>query len=76
MDKKSAITIVRNYLSKKIELTFHEKPPDGISLWDFNSAKEFLFSYRLGGQLAIGGTDYIAVSRISGNVRELGFHGE
>jgi hypothetical protein len=76
MDKKSTIAIVRNYLSKKIELTIHEKPPDGISLWDFNPAKELLFSYRLGGQLPIGGTDYIAVSRISGNVRELGFLGE
>ena len=76
MDEKSAITIVKNYLSEKIELTFHEKSPDGISLWVFNPAKELLFSYRLGGQPAIGGTDYIAVSRISGNVRELGFLGE
>jgi hypothetical protein len=76
MDEKSAITIVRNYLSEKIELTFHEKPPDGISLWDFNLAEELLVSYRLGGQPTIGGTDYIAVSRITGNVRELGFLGE
>ena len=76
MDKKKACALVRNYLSKKIELTFHEKPPDGISLWNFNPTKEILFSYRLGGQIAIGGTDYIAVSQISGNVRELGFHGE
>jgi hypothetical protein len=76
MEKKSAITIVRDYLSEKIELTFHEKPPDGISLWDFNPAKELLFSYRLGGQPAIGGIDYIAVSRITGNVTELGFLGE
>ena len=57
MDEKSAITIVRNYLSEKIELTFHEKPPDGISLWDFNLAEELLVSYRLGGQSAIGGTE-------------------
>jgi hypothetical protein len=76
MDEKSAITIVRNYLSEKIELTFHEKSPDGISLWDFNLAEELLVSYRLGGQPTIGGTDYIAVSRITGNVRELGFLGE
>ena len=76
MDEKSAITIVRNYLSEKIELTFHEKPPDGISLWDFNLAEELLVSYRLGGQPTIGGTDYIVVSRITGNVRELGFFGE
>ncbi len=76
MDEKSAITIVRNYLSEKIELTFHEKSLDGISLWDFNLAEELLVSYRLGGQPAIGGTDYIAVSRISGNVRKLGFLGE
>ena len=50
MDKKKACALVRNYLSKKIELTFHEKPPDGISLWNFNPTKEILFSYRLGGQ--------------------------
>ncbi len=76
MDEKSAITIVRNYLSEKIELTCHEKPPDGISLWDFNPAEELLFIYRLDGQPAFGGTDYIAVSRITGTVRELGFLGE
>ena len=76
MDNKNAIGILRDYLSKKIELTFHETPPGGISLWNFNPAEALLFSYRLGVQLSIGGTDYIAVSRISGNVRELGFLGE
>jgi hypothetical protein len=65
----------KNYLSDKIELTFLEKPPDGISLWDFNPAIELLFSYRLGGQPVFGDNDYIAVSRVSGNVRELGFLG-
>ena len=76
MDKNTARTLARNFLSEKITLTLHDTPPAGIALYSFNPDDEFLFSYKLGGQPAIGGTDYLAVSKISGKVRYLGFLGE
>ena len=42
MDKKTACVQVKNYLSNKTELTYHEKPPGDISLWNFNPVEEFL----------------------------------
>jgi sorbitol-specific phosphotransferase system component IIA len=76
MDKNTACTLARNFLSEKIALTFHETPPAELALYNFKPDDEFLFSYKLGGVQAIGGTDYIAVSKVSGGVRELGFLGE
>jgi len=76
MDKNTACTLARNFLSEKITLTLHETPPAGIALYSFNPDDEFLFSYKLGEVPAIGGTNYISVSKISGDVRYLGFLGE
>jgi len=76
MDKNTARTLARNFLSEKITLTLHEMAPAGIAFYNFNPVDEFLFSFKLGEVPAIGGTDYIAVSKISGDVRYLGFLGE
>jgi hypothetical protein len=76
MDEDAAMKLAREFLAYHIQLTFHKVPPPGVHLYGFNPDDEYLFSYGLAYPRMIGGSNYISVSRISGEVRYLGFAGE
>lgn len=75
MDVEEANKIAHAFLSEHIEIEQCADPPDG--LYAFNRSKEFLFRFRLfGHSWMIGSSEYIAVSKETGAIRYLGFHGE
>jgi hypothetical protein len=76
MDNALATTRVREFLCRQIEITPCLTPPENVSLYDFNPAKEFLFTFKLFGRETVGADEYVAVDRESGEVRYLGFCGE
>jgi hypothetical protein len=62
------------FLCEHIELEQCNELPNG--LYNFKSSEELLFRFRLFGHSLIGSTEYIAVSKETGVVRYVGFHGE
>jgi hypothetical protein len=72
MDIKDAEKKVREHLAKAISITFIEDTR-GIALYNFNSEKEYLFSYSLSEQFHVGGANYIAISKKTGEERYMGF---
>lgn len=76
MDEVSAEKILRRFLAESIQIFFHENPPAGTKPYAYNPEKDYLFSFRLYGEDAIGAGDYAAVSKSTGNVRYLWRYGE
>jgi hypothetical protein len=65
---------VQKHLSDKIRIHFHSEPP--VAIYGFNPEENFLFSYCLFGPPIVGGSNYIAVSKATGEVRVLGRLGD
>ena len=74
MNIKEAEKLVRNHLADQIRIEFHSKPP--MPIYGFNPEENYLFSFSLFGPPMVGGDNYIAVSKTTGEVRVLGRLGE
>ncbi|NQT61651.1 MAG: hypothetical protein HQ556_01725 [Candidatus Marinimicrobia bacterium] len=74
MNKQEAKKLACSFLTKSIELECSDKPPQ--ALYGFNPAKDYLFTFQLFGSSSIGSSQYLAVSRETGEVRYLGRFGE
>jgi len=74
MDKKDAEILARSSLAESIVLEYCATPPQAI--YGFIPAEEYLFTYQPDWGWYIGGSQYLAVSKESGEVRHLGFCGE
>lgn len=75
MTAAEALERARAHLVARIVLKPCAVPPPTIYFFDPGS--EFLFSIeQIGSEVRIGALEYIAVSRTTGEVRSLGFHGE
>lgn len=80
MDKYTAEKLAKEYLiermSKVLDLTLNEGPNSGVSIWGFNPADEYLFTYSFGFTSTLGGSKYVSVSRTTGKVRDHGVCGD
>ena len=74
MDESEAIKIVHAFLSEHIEIERCNNPPTG--LWNFSLSKDYLFRFRLFGHSSIGASEYISISKETGLINYIGFHGE
>ena len=74
MNIKEAEDLVRKHLSDQIGIQFHPKPP--IAIYGFNPEENYLFSFGLSSPSMVGGDNYIAISKTTGEVRVLGSFGE
>jgi len=74
MNINEAEKLVRKHLSDQIGIHFHPEPPGAI--YGFNPKENFLFSYSLFGPPMVGGDNYIAISKTTGEVRVLGRLGD
>ena len=74
MDETEAKKIAHRFLCERIELEYCSGPPPG--LYNFNPADELLFSFSLFGTSSIGSSEYVSISRATGEVRYLGHRGE
>ena len=69
MNIKEAEDLVRKHLSDQIWIEYHTDQP--VSIYGFNPEENFLFSFSLFGPPMVGGDNYIAVSKTTGEVRVL-----
>jgi hypothetical protein len=69
MNVKEAEKLVRNHLANQTGIEFHSKPP--LAIYGFNPEENYLFSFGLFGPPMVGGSNYIAVSKVTGEVRVL-----
>lgn len=76
MDNEQAKRRAHEYLCSRIEITPCSVLPDYSIPYEFDPDREYLFTFRLSGHESLGGSEYIAVDRKSGEVRYLGFYGE
>jgi len=76
MDSKQAQSRVYEFLCRNIEIAHCKEPPDNVNLYEFDPARERLFTFKLFGHDSVGAVEYVAIDRESGEVRYLGFHGE
>ena len=76
MNSEQAKARVHDFLCQRIEITHCPEPPESVNLYQFNPAREHLFTFKLFGHCSVGSAEYIAVDRQSGKVCYLGFHGE
>jgi len=74
MNIEEAEKLVRNHLADQIGIEYHQEPP--VSIYNFNPEENFLFSYCLFDPPMVGGSNYIAVSKVTGEVRILGRLGD
>ena len=74
MNIKEAEDLVRKHLSDQIGIQFHSKPP--VAIYNFNPEENYLFSFGLSSPGMVGGDNYIAISKTTGEVRTLGTMGE
>lgn len=76
LDCEQARSRVHMFLCRNIEINHCPEPPDNVNLYEFNPARERLFTFKLFGHDSVGSSEFVAVDRKSGEVRYLGFHGE
>lgn len=76
MDSEQAKARVHEFLCQSIEINYCPEPLDNVSHYEFNPAKEYLFTFKLFGYGSVGSSEYVAIDRVSGEVRYLGFQGE
>ncbi|MBT7021924.1 MAG: hypothetical protein HN967_12370 [Candidatus Marinimicrobia bacterium] len=74
MNIKEAEKLVRKHLSDKIGIEYHTDPP--VTIYGFNPEENFLFTFGLFGPPMVGGDNYIAVSKATGELRILGRLGD
>ena len=74
MNIKEAEKLVRKHLSDQIRIHFHPEPP--VAIYGFNPEENYLFSFGLSSPRMVGGDNYIAVSKATGEVRVLGTLGD
>ena len=74
MNIKEAVKIVRKHLIYQVGIAYHQEPP--VSIYNINPDENLLFSYNLFGPPMVGGSNYIAVSKATGEVRVLRMLGE
>ena len=74
MNIKEAEDLVRKHLADQIGIHFHPKPP--VAIYGFNPEENYLFSFGLSSPGMVGGDNYIAISKTTGEVRTLGTMGE
>ena len=74
MNIKEAEKLVRKHLSDKIGIEYHPDPP--VAIYNFNPEENFLFSFSISGPPMVGGSNYIAISKSTGEVRVLGRLGD
>lgn len=75
MNDVEAENLARAFLSEKIEIK-GTAPSNNLALYNFNAAEEVLFRFQLFGRPSMGSSEYIAVSRNTGQVRYIGHCGE
>jgi hypothetical protein len=74
MNKKEAEDLVRKHLSNQIGIEYHSKSP--VPIYNFDPEENYLFSFSLFGPPMVGGDNYIAISKTTGEVRVLGRLGD
>jgi hypothetical protein len=74
MNIKEAEKLVRKHLSDQIGIQYHPDPP--VTIYGFNPEENLLFSFSLFRPPMVGGSNYIAVSKATGEVRVLRMLGE
>mgnify|MGYP006414197091 FL=1 len=74
MNIKEAVKIVRKHLIYQVGIAYHQEPP--VSIYGFNPEENYLFSFSLFGPPMVGGDNYIAVSKATGEMRVLGRLGD
>ena len=74
MNIKEAEDLVRKHLSDQIGIQYHPDPP--VSIYNFNPEENYLFSFGLSSPDMVGGSDYISMSKTTGEVKILGTIGE
>jgi hypothetical protein len=67
MNEKEARELAIDFLSNRIGLVLCKEIPDG--LYNFNSTDNYLFTFDLISQPHVGGTNYLSVSKTTGEVR-------
>ena len=75
MTEVEAEEIVRSYLCEKIELVHTEQLED-LAFYNFNASEHVLFTFRLCDHHSIGSSEYISLSKETGEVQYLGHCGE
>lgn len=76
LDCEQARSRVHIFLRRNIEINHCPEPPENVNLYEFNPAREHLFTFKLFGHDSVGSSEFMAVDRESGEVRYLGFHAE
>lgn len=74
MNTTDAGEIARAYLCKHIQLEQCAEIPS--ELYGFKPSDVYLFRFKLFGQMSIGSSEYVAVTKSTGSVHYLGEHGE
>jgi len=74
MNQENALDAARKFLLNWIDVKACDKPPEG--LYGYDSLKDFLFRVERKDGLYLGGTTYLAVSKATGQVRNVGTVGE
>ena len=74
MNIKEAEKLVRKHLADQIGIHFHPKPH--VAIYGFDPEENYLFSFGLSSPSMVGGDNYIAVSKATGEVRVLGTIGD
>lgn len=74
MNVSESEQLVRIFLSNKIKIDYCPDPPDG--LYGIDPNEEYLFTFRLFGHTGVGGSEFVTISRTTGDVKYLGHIGE
>ena len=74
MNIKEAEKLVRKHLADQIGIHFHPKPH--VAIYGFDPEENYLFSFGLSSPDMVGGSDYISISKTTGEVKILGTIGE
>ena len=74
MNEREAKQSIHKFLCDHIELELCTNFSD-IS-YELNPENEFIYRFELFGSTSVGSSEYIAISKLSGSVRYLGYIGE
>jgi hypothetical protein len=74
MNIKEAEKLVRKHLSDQIRIDYYSEPP--VAIYGCNPEDNYLFSFSLFGPPMVGGSNYIAISKTTCELRVLGRLGD
>ena len=74
--ENEAIRFATEHVCQRIKLELLREIPPTCALYGYDPLMEFLVSYSLSRDNQVGGSNYLAVSKNDGSVRNLGFSGE